>query len=371
MEENVLFRIIVLLGAVILVRCTVSEQEDGYYLDTVDHFQEVSGTEPLQCPSENIIITRYKCKGHDDKWIDCARRQCCPDYVYVAGRCLHRSVDPCSLQLCEQRCSVYLQKIVCTCFPGYKFNSEKQKQGIKPACDDVDECKENVSDCEQTCINTAGSYHCECRDGFTLRPDNRTCEPDKRVGDEDRLYQAATRERCFARPQGTSGTGETDFTYTLLDSYVTTETNEGTGFCRCKRGPVGPPGPPGKEGLKGSQGEQGLRGAKGKPGSFDFLLMLMADLRHDIKFLQEKVFKGSGPPEFDLQGELRKHRSKDRKRLLRQQQLLQARVAPWLESTGPAEFQDSEQLKRTINEYADWDTQDSSGELDTEDYPES
>ena len=44
-------------------------------------------------------------------------------------------MDPCSLQLCEQRCSVYLQKIVCTCFPGYRFNADKQKQGIKPVCE--------------------------------------------------------------------------------------------------------------------------------------------------------------------------------------------------------------------------------------------
>jgi hypothetical protein len=56
----------------------------------------------------------------------------------------------------------------------------------------------------------------------------------------------------------------------------------------------GPPGPPGKEGQKGSQGEQGPRGAKGKPGSFDFLLLLMTDIRHSIRHLQDKVFGGHG-----------------------------------------------------------------------------
>jgi Collagen triple helix repeat (20 copies). len=56
----------------------------------------------------------------------------------------------------------------------------------------------------------------------------------------------------------------------------------------------GPSGPPGKEGQKGSQGEQGPRGAKGKPGSFDFLLLLMADIRHSIRHLQDKVFDGHG-----------------------------------------------------------------------------
>ncbi|XP_021941821.1 collagen and calcium-binding EGF domain-containing protein 1-like, partial [Zootermopsis nevadensis] len=175
-----------------LVRCSVQNDEDGYVLDSMDHSEPVSGTELLQCPSDNIITTRYKCKREDEKWIDCLRRQCCPDYVYVAGRCLHQSVDPCSLQLCEQRCSVYPQKIVCTCFPGYRFNSEKQKQGIKPACEDVDECEEENLDCEHACINTAGSYR-------SLRPDNHTCESDRRVEAEDeKLNQAASRGRCFA-----------------------------------------------------------------------------------------------------------------------------------------------------------------------------
>jgi hypothetical protein len=55
--------------------------------------------------------------------------------ILMCFRCIHKSVDPCSLQLCEQRCSVYLQKVVCTCFPGYRFNAEKQKQGLKPVCE--------------------------------------------------------------------------------------------------------------------------------------------------------------------------------------------------------------------------------------------
>jgi hypothetical protein len=37
-------------------------------------------------------------------------------------------------------------------------------------------------------------------------------------------------------PEGSSP--EADFTYSLLDSYVTPQINEGPGFCRCKRGPV-------------------------------------------------------------------------------------------------------------------------------------
>ena len=35
------------------------------------------------------------------------RSSCCPDYTYVAGRCVPDDINPCSLNLCEQRCSVY------------------------------------------------------------------------------------------------------------------------------------------------------------------------------------------------------------------------------------------------------------------------
>ena len=40
---------------------------------------------------------------------------------------------------------------------------------------DVDECSTSVNDCEQLCVNTNGSYHCDCGEGFALNSDGRTC----------------------------------------------------------------------------------------------------------------------------------------------------------------------------------------------------
>ncbi|XP_017572675.2 collagen and calcium-binding EGF domain-containing protein 1-like [Pygocentrus nattereri] len=59
---------------------------------------------------------------------------------------------------------------------------------------------------------------------------------------------------------------------------------------RGRRGPVGPPGAHGRNGLKGERGAPGPRGPPGPPGSFDFLLLMMADIRHDIIELQQQVF---------------------------------------------------------------------------------
>lgn len=83
---------------------------------------------------------------------------------------------------------------------------------------------------------------------------------------------------------------------------------------------------------------------------------------------QLRVCCSFSPPAFDLQAELRQHRSKYRKRLERQQRLLEGHVAPWLESTGPAEFRDSEQPKRTSQEYVDWDEEDASGDADSDEF---
>jgi hypothetical protein len=41
---------------------------------------------------------------------------------------------------------------------------------------DIDECKEpHLNNCTQECINTIGSFSCECKNGFT-RKDQTSCD---------------------------------------------------------------------------------------------------------------------------------------------------------------------------------------------------
>lgn len=40
---------------------------------------------------------------------------------------------------------------------------------------DIDECSTNTDSCQQQCINTEGSYLCDCGEGFALNSDGRTC----------------------------------------------------------------------------------------------------------------------------------------------------------------------------------------------------
>lgn len=40
---------------------------------------------------------------------------------------------------------------------------------------DVDECAVVNGGCQQGCVNTHGSFHCQCRAGYRLHADGRTC----------------------------------------------------------------------------------------------------------------------------------------------------------------------------------------------------
>ena len=39
----------------------------------------------------------------------------------------------------------------------------------------MNECADNINRCQQKCVNTNGSYKCECNDGYKLRDDRKTC----------------------------------------------------------------------------------------------------------------------------------------------------------------------------------------------------
>ena len=40
---------------------------------------------------------------------------------------------------------------------------------------DVDECEEGTDICTELCVNTAGSYHCSCPEGYQLEDDQISC----------------------------------------------------------------------------------------------------------------------------------------------------------------------------------------------------
>lgn len=40
---------------------------------------------------------------------------------------------------------------------------------------DIDECQKSKGGCQHQCVNTIGSYYCECRLGYVGRNQSRQC----------------------------------------------------------------------------------------------------------------------------------------------------------------------------------------------------
>lgn len=92
---------------------------------------------------------------------------------------------------CDHTCINTIGSYACTCNSGYNLNVDGR------TCDgtllivllleslqfiftcfsvsDIDECANNNDLCAQACINTPGSYTCDCNPGYTLDPNGFSC----------------------------------------------------------------------------------------------------------------------------------------------------------------------------------------------------
>lgn len=63
--------------------------------------------------------------------------------------------------------SLFPHCLQCRCHPGFQLKRDGK------TCVDIDECVTTYP-CSQRCINTHGSFHCLCVDGFELSPNDPT-----------------------------------------------------------------------------------------------------------------------------------------------------------------------------------------------------
>ncbi|XP_058975127.1 putative vitellogenin receptor [Musca domestica] len=101
----------------------------------------------------------------------------CPDRTDESFRC-NQTANSCQNKKCPPaaKCKMMPQSgAECICPRGFKHSLAQD------VCVDIDECVEQFGVCSQMCINTLGSYRCQCDEGYMLKEDNRTCEA---VGEE-------------------------------------------------------------------------------------------------------------------------------------------------------------------------------------------
>nr|XP_014347019.1 PREDICTED: epidermal growth factor-like protein 8 [Latimeria chalumnae] len=89
---------------------------------------------------------------------------CCPGW-----RKGHLGGSTCNIALCPKPCQnsgACSKPYTCDCRPGW---------GGRYCQIDLNECQAQVQLCGQHCVNTAGSYRCECRQGYALAADRKSC----------------------------------------------------------------------------------------------------------------------------------------------------------------------------------------------------
>lgn len=348
--------VLLLLYPAALVLCYHDDSgyraEEPHLTDTID----VIDSSTAQCPTDLVLRSRQTCRVGDAD-VQCVRLHCCDTHQHVAGRCIPKSMEPCSLNLCEQACEVQGESMWCSCYPGFQFNAESYSKQEQPYCVDVDECATNNGGCEQRCVNDPGSFHCECSPPLSLASDGKKCVPRIPLAIAEPLPLVRASSRCYApcdtvtwltrkvrqlndqlhathaalkklleHPVLKDDGGEGNYAYRVLDATAPLE----GGYCRCERGPRGPQGPPGMEGPKGDTGARGPRGARGPKGSLDLMLLMLADVRHDIQNIEARVYKdGEKPERFNLQKAWRRQRKQEKiDRDSRTEQELEAYTAP-------------------------------------------
>ncbi|XP_062976181.1 matrilin-4 isoform X1 [Elgaria multicarinata webbii] len=70
---------------------------------------------------------------------------------------------------CQHTCVSIPSSFYCQCKPGYKLNADGK------TCSVIDACADGRHGCEHQCVSSHGSYTCRCRTGYQLNQDKKSC----------------------------------------------------------------------------------------------------------------------------------------------------------------------------------------------------
>ncbi|ESO96764.1 hypothetical protein LOTGIDRAFT_143634 [Lottia gigantea] len=144
-----------------------SDRCNGLY-DCPDHSDEMNCTVESPCGGDK---SKHLCSNGlciDDSNV-CNGRNDCGDYSDEPPNC---GINECEgNHLCNHQCKDKKIGYECDCKPGYTLRADDR------TCQDVNECNTTFP-CTHYCHNTIGSYHCSCATGYTLS-NHRNCKTNK------------------------------------------------------------------------------------------------------------------------------------------------------------------------------------------------
>ncbi|XP_041476939.1 low-density lipoprotein receptor-related protein 2-like isoform X2 [Lytechinus variegatus] len=178
--------------------CILSQYECDHHSDCGDGSDEHAGCDYPQCSSVTqftcdngvCIAVSQRCDGNRD-CIDNSDEKDCPscsadEFTCENGRCVSNSnvcdgsvhcqdgsderfcgINECLNNPCDDVCTDTATSFVCSCVnrPGFVLAPDRV------SCVDFDECAMTPDVCSQICLNTEGSYSCDCTRGYDLQPD--------------------------------------------------------------------------------------------------------------------------------------------------------------------------------------------------------
>ncbi|XP_059167478.1 fibrillin-2-like [Physella acuta] len=114
----------------------------------------------------NVCPVDHKCTNTEG-FYTC---DCPVGYEAINGTCFN--INECETRnICPQTCIDTPGSFICECRGGFL-------KLLNGTCKDINECETDKSGCEQKCINVPGSSNCDCYPGYRLKDDRKTCEKD-------------------------------------------------------------------------------------------------------------------------------------------------------------------------------------------------
>ncbi|KRZ91026.1 Fibulin-1 [Trichinella sp. T8] len=181
-------------------RCvTISGCSHGFYLASDGSCQDISSNVDVnECLTPGTCLPNQHCENtHGSYYCKDLPRACAPGYQLNPVTSVCEDIDECmkGTHTCPnvESCVNSIGGYHCECRSGFRFNSVIKK------CEDINECQNRSSvlcSTHGSCVNTVGSFHCVCDPGYELSSDGRQCVD----VDECRTGTAQCEHRCVNIP---------------------------------------------------------------------------------------------------------------------------------------------------------------------------